>query len=245
MLNPLSGNDGSISRFGKRDPTTLRIPDGSGIGVKYELNKRIDFSVGYLANGDDAANPKYGLFSSSYSIIAQLVVNPNDNLALALTYTHVYETENDVNLVGSTGSEIANQPFEEEATSSDRVGLQVNWLVTDNLELGGWVGLVQANQQSNGNDQGTIINGAFTLAFNDLGAENNLGGIIIGVPPIVINHTDSELIPGETTLHLEIFYRLQIQEHLEITPGLFMLINPDTVNGNPIWIGTIRTRLNF
>jgi hypothetical protein len=246
VLNPLSSSSrGALSRFGRRDPATLRTPGGSGVGVKYELSENLRLNLAYVVASNDAPNPQIGLFGASYSTIIQLVINPNDDLALALSYTHAYESEGEVDLMESTGSEIANQPFGKEATSSDRLGLQFNWGVTDNVELGGWVGAAQAYQESDGNDQATILNGAFTLAFKDLWRENNLGGIIIGVPPLVSNHSDKHLIADFTTLHLEVFYRIQLENHLEITPGLFVLINPDTPSGDTIWVGTIRTRFHF
>ncbi|ELR99917.1 iron uptake porin [Gloeocapsa sp. PCC 73106] len=246
VLNPFaSSSRGAVSRFARRDPATLRTPDGSGVGLKYELKDNLYLNLAYVVESGDVANPELGVFGSSYSTIIQLVLNPDDNVALALSYTHAYESDDRVNLMESTGSETANRPFGEKATSSDRLGLQLNWEVTGNFELGGWVGVAQAYQKNGGNDQATILNGAFTIAFNDLWGENNLGGIIIGVPPLVTNHSDGDLIAPMTTLHLEILYRIQVRDHLEITPGLFVLINPDTPESNTIWVGTVRTRFHF
>jgi hypothetical protein len=248
VLNPFSSSgSGAVSRFGRRDPATLRAPGGSGIGIKQEFNEQIRGFVGYFVNNENAANPQAGrgLFDSSASAIAQLVIEPEDELALAATYTHTYERNDDVNLMGSTGVEEANEPFEQNATTSDNFGLQANWEATSGLEIGGWFGYTQAQQQQNGDASATILNGALTLAFPDLWVENNLGGIIIGVPPVITGHDDDDLITDEIPLHIEALYRIEVNDYIEITPGAFAIINPDTEDNNTLWVGTVRTEFNF
>ena len=76
--------------------------------------------------------------------------------------------------------------------ASNSYGLQVSWQPSDRFVLGGWVGYSQTRNLTTGNglfSRGTIdtINGAITLAFPNLGKKGNLGGIIVGVEPIVLN----------------------------------------------------------
>ena len=248
VLNPFSSSSsGAISRFGRRDPATLRAPGGGGIGIRQKFSDKILGSAGYFINNKDAANPQAGrgLFGSSNSAIAQLVIEPQEKLALAVTYTRTYERSDNVNLMGSTGVEDANEPFGDNATTSDNFGLQANWEVTSGLEIGGWIGYTRAQQQQNGNDSATILNGVLTFAFPDLGGEKNFGGIIIGVPPVISSHDDKDLVTNKTPLHVEVLYRIEINDFIEITPGAFAVFNPDTDDGNTIWVGTIRTEFSF
>lgn len=248
VLNPFSSSSsGAVSRFARRDPATLRAPGGMGVGVRQEFNEKILAFAGYFVNNEDVADPQAGrgLFDSSASAIAQLVIEPEDELALAATYTRTYERTDDVNLMGSTGVEEANEPFEQNATTSDNFGLQANWEVTSGLEIGGWFGYTQAQQQQNGDASATILNGALTFAFPDLGAENNLGGIIIGIPPVISGHDDDDLITDEIPLHIEALYRIEVNDYIEITPGGFVIFNPDTEDGNALWVGTVRTEFSF
>jgi hypothetical protein len=248
VLNPFSSSSsGAVSRFGRRDPATLRAPGGSGIGIKQEFSDEILGFAGYFINNEDVADPDAGrgLFGSSHSAIAQLVIEPEDELAFAATYTRTYESNDDVNLMGSTGVEEANEPFGQNATTSNNFGLQANWEVTSGLEIGGWFGYTQAQQQQNGDASATILNGALTFAFPDLGAENNLGGIIIGVPPIISGHDDDNLITEDTPIHIEALYRIEVNDYIEITPGGFVILNPDTEDGNTLWVGTVRTEFSF
>jgi hypothetical protein len=248
VLNPFSSSSsGAISRFGRRDPATLRAPGGAGMGIKQQFSQEILGFAGYFINSEDIADAQTGrgLFNSSTSAIAQLVIQPNDELAVALTYTHTYERNEDVNLMGSTGIEVANEPFGQNATTSNNLGLQVNWEVTSGLEIGGWFGYTQAQQLQNGEASATILNGALTFAFPDLGAEDNLGGIIIGIPPVISIHEDSDLITEKIPLHIEALYRIKVNDYMEITPGTFVIINPDTEDHHILWIGTIRTEFSF
>ncbi|MEM6611568.1 MAG: iron uptake porin [Cyanobacteria bacterium P01_C01_bin.72] len=248
VLNPFSSSSsGAISRFGRRDPATLRAPGGSGIGIKQEFSDRVLGLAGYFIDNEDAANPQAGkgLFDSSHSAIAQLVIEPKEELALAATYTRTYEGSNDVNLMGSTGVEEANEPFGNNATTSDNFGIQANWEVTSGFEIGGWFGYTHAQQQQNGDYGATILNGALTFAFPGLGAEQNVGGIIIGVPPVISRHDNEDLVTDKTPLHVEALYRIEVNNYIEITPGAFAVFNPDTDDGKTIWIGTVRTEFGF
>lgn len=248
VLNPFSSSsNGAISRFGRRDPATLRAPGGAGIGIKQKFSDRIAVFAGYFINNKDVSNPEAGrgLFGSSNSAIAQLVIEPLEELVIAATYTRTYERSDDVNLMGSTGVKEANEPFGNNATTSNNFGLQANWKVTSGLEIGGWVGYTRAQQQQNGEDGATILNGALTFAFPDLGGEKNVGGIIIGVPPIISNHDDDDLATDKTPVHVEALYRIEVNDFIEITPGAFIIFNSDTDDGNTIWVGTIRTKFSF
>ncbi|BAZ44020.1 hypothetical protein NIES4102_10230 [Chondrocystis sp. NIES-4102] len=248
VLNPFaSSSSGAVSRFARRDPATLRAPGGAGIGIKQQFSEEIGGFAGYFIDNQDVANAQAGrgIFRSSQSAIAQIVIQPEEELILAATYTHTYQRNNDVNLMGATGVATANQPFEQNATTSDNFGLQANWQVTSGLEIGGWFGYTHAQQQANGNAKATILNGALTLALPDFGAENNLAGIIIGIPPVISQHDDADLVTREIPLHIEALYRIKVNDYLEITPGGFIVINPDPENANTLWVATVRTEFSF
>lgn len=75
---------------------------------------------------------------------------------------------------------------------SNSYGIELSWQVADNFVLGGWAGYTTTTTLSTGNglfSRGDIntINGAITLAFPDLGKRGNLGGIIVGVEPFVLD----------------------------------------------------------
>lgn len=247
VLNPLSSSGrGAVSRFARRNPSTLRGPSGSGGGIQYEFSDAIQVSIGYFADSDDAADSAsgLGLFGSSYSAVAQLLIEPIDDLEFAFTYTRTYFREGEARLMGATGSENANEPFGETATSANNFGFQVNWELSDRFEIGGWFGYTAATQEVGGLSA-TILNGAITFAFPDLGGEGNEAGIIIGVPPIVTQHDDSEVEDERTSLHIEALYRISVDEQLSIIPGVFLITQPEHSDREPIWVGSVRSLWRF
>ena len=245
-LNPLSSSSrGAVSRFGRRDPVTLRGAGSAGALIKHQFSDRVQGNLGYSTSVKNSASASKGLFNSSFSAIAQLVVEPTDSLELAFTYARKYDAEDKVNLMGSTGSFNANQPFKNNATSADNFGVQFDWHMSDRFEFSGWFGYAQAYQEQGGSERATIMSGALTFAFPNLLAEGNLGGIIIGVPPIVTNHDNGDLEDRATSLHLEALYRIKVADNLEITPGFFLVTNPNHESRDSLWVGAVRSRFSF
>ncbi|WP_193193420.1 iron uptake porin [Nostoc sp. MG11] len=246
-LNPFfSGSgSGSISRFAQRNPI-YRQGGGAGVGLVYDFSDSISLSLGYVA--DDVNDPEVGFGEAEYGAIAQLNLEPSDSLKVGLTYIHSYNS-----LETGTGSSRANDPFDDESDAiiADSFGLQSTFDVNDGLTISGWVGFTHATAiDLPNNPVANVFNWALTLAFVDLGSENSIGGIAIGQPPKVTSN-DFEIAnqlyeDEDTSLHLEAFYRFQVDDHIAITPGLLMITNPEHDRQNDtIYIGTIRTTFSF
>ncbi|MBD6616315.1 carbohydrate porin [Komarekiella sp. 'clone 1'] len=246
-LNPFfSGSGrGSISRFAQRNPI-YRQGGGAGAGLVYDFSDSISLSLGYVA--DDVDDPEVGFGKAEYGAIAQLNLEPSDSLKVGLTYIHSYNS-----LDTGTGSRRANDPFDDESDAiiADSFGLQSTFAINDGLTVSGWVGFTHAMAMDlPNNPEANIFNWAVTLAFVDLGGENSVGGIAIGQPPKVTSNdfeVANQLYEDEdTSLHLEAFYRFQVDDHIAITPGLLMITNPEHDRQNDtIYIGTIRTTFSF
>ncbi|SKB12551.1 conserved exported hypothetical protein [Planktothrix sp. PCC 11201] len=246
-ITPFGGSgDGALSRFGRYNPTTFRGPDGTGVGLKYAFSDQFKVNLGYLTDRAEFASQGNGVFNGGYTTGLQLVFKPNPNIGIGLEYNHRYFTNGSVFVSGGTGSWIANKPFGENATTSENVGLQGNWRISKNFELGGWFGSTWANQKNGGNDSATIINWAVSLAFPDILKEGGLGGLIVGMPPQVTSHDISALEDKDTSIHIEGFYRYPINDYIAITPGFYVVTNPDhNSNNNTIVVGTLRTQFRF
>lgn len=246
-INPLFGSssEGSISRFAARNPI-YRQGNGSGVGMTYEFNDAVSLSFGYLA--EEANDPRMGIGGGAYGAIAQLTFEPNDSAAIALAYVRSYN-----NINTGTGSERANDPFddESEAISADSLGVQSSIEFTRNLTLSGWVGFTRATATDlPDNPQANILNWAMTLAAVDLIKEGSLAGLMIGVPPKVINNDfavdGSDYEDPDTSLQLEAFYRYPVMPNLAVTLGFLVVTNPEHNRDNDtIYLGTIRTTFSF
>jgi hypothetical protein len=250
-INPFfdgEGSSGALSQFGTRNPIYYLL-EGAGVGIKHEFTDSLELSLGYLAGDADSPTAKNGLFDGSYGTIAQLTMEPNDNLALALTYIHAYNT--DYTTEGSVGSLNANlftaigQPV---VTNS--FGVQASFRLSSKFIVNGWVGYTGARALSLGD--ANIWNWALTIGFPDLGKKGNFAGIVIGMEPKLTQIDNSITLAiglsrdRDTSLHLEAFYQYQINDHIAITPGIVWLTAPNHNNQNQdLVIGSIRTTLKF
>ncbi len=252
VLNPLSSTgSASSSRFGRYNPTTFRGAEGTGLALKYAINDNLRVNVGYVASQDDAsdASEGRGLFNGSHSASIQFVFEPFDDLAVSLSYNRRYFREDDVSVSGGTGSFLANRPFGDQATSSDNLGFQMNWQLADFFEVGGWVGVAWADNkegEGGGDEDATILNFAVTMAFPDLLNEGDLGGVIVGMQPKVVEHTIDRLEEDKTGIHIEAFYRYQLNDYIAIVPAVFVLTDPEHTDENDtIVVTTLRTQFRF
>lgn len=105
------------------------------------------------------------------------------------------------------------------------------------------------SQRYIGKKDANVWNWAVTLAFPDLGKKRSLGGILVGMEPKVMD-IDSTLNGGradqDTSLHLEAFYKYQLTDNIQITPGVIWLTAPNhDQNNDDIVIGVLRTVYRF
>ncbi|MEG3841488.1 iron uptake porin [Microcoleus sp. herbarium14] len=239
-----STGTGSISRFGVRNPAVFRGSQGAGASVTYNFGN-IRATAGYLAGDSDAPNPANGrgVFDGSFSALGQIgfFSKPFD---LGLTYVRKYDRAGAVGIMGGTGSALANRPFGQSATAADNFGVQVNFKPSSRFQIGGWYGYTKAEQLRRSNNEATIQNAAVTVALSDFGRRGNLLGFVFGVPPKV---TESDVARNrDTSYHLEGFYRFQVNDFISVTPGVYVILNPEHNNKNDdIWVGLLRTVFSF
>ncbi len=69
-------------------------------------------------------------------------------------------------------------------------------------------------------------------------------GILVGLPPRV---TSSDIRKEEdSSYHIEAFYRFQVNDYISITPGFWVVLNPENARNNHTqYIGVIRTSFDF
>lgn len=246
----VSSGDGALSRFGRLNPI-LRIPDdSSGLGLDFSLSDALTISGGYLVQTDFASDPseKAGLFNGEYAAFANVLFNASNTFKLGLSYVRSYAPGGEVDLTGGTGSELSQDPLGV-ATSGDSVGAQAQLNLGSSLILSGWFGYTWANARADGavvneGDEARVANWAAAVSFPDLIKEGSLASVIFGQPPKVVA---SDLVEDEdTSYHLEGFLRFPITDNISITPGVFVVFNPEHNNDNStLYVGTIRTTFEF
>ncbi|MEH2233193.1 MAG: iron uptake porin [Nostoc sp.] len=259
-ISPLEGSsDGAISLFGQRNPI-LSIGNGSGgIGFDWQISDRISLQGVYSAEipnfpGDTKQG---GIFGGRYTAGAQLSLGPTNNIDVGVHY--LYSHSPDGLLGGGIGDSQLISPFANPtAFDTQAIGATVAWRINPNLHLGGWGGFT-SSKPSNLSGSVETTNWMVFAAFPNLLRSGNLGGVLVGQPPKITsstlpdgfnfpNFSDGGTAGGrsDTSIHVEVFYRAQLSDNIALTPGLFVIFNPDHNAANDaLIVGTLRASFRF
>lgn len=245
LTPPTVADDGKgiPSLFGEYSPLYRR--GGGGAAVNWDIQENLILTLGYLAGRPDDTTEDNGLFNGLYNALAQLAYY-GDWGAIGVAYSRGYAPADQVNLTGSTGSVLAIQPFGDNiATSSDLYAIQGFYRVSEHFNIHGWAGYINASAKGSGLSQisdsrgGTVLSnvsdgssadiwyGAIGLTFPDVGGKGNLPGILVGLPPKVTS-SDVRKDP-DTSYHVEAFYRFQVNDYISVTPGFWVVFNPEAL----------------
>ncbi len=246
VLNPLaSSGSGALSRFSRRNPITHRGIDGSGVGLEYKATDAVKLKGVYLVNGD-VADPSEGegLFNGSFSTGGQIQFTPSDSLDLALTYIYEFQTGDDVNLTGSTSSAIAKRPFGRVDTRTHQIGVESALELGDRVILSGFGGVSLASEVA-GDADATLFTASVNVSFLDIGKEGATFAVLGGIPP-KLSDNDGGAEDEDTTFLIEALYKYPINKNILITPGAFVVINPEGNSDNDTQVvGVLRTTFKF
>ena len=265
VFNPdfRSSGSGALSRYGRFSPIYRQAGDGAGITVNINPNGKLGLSAAYMAQGlsDRTAannpNPGNGLFNGDNTIFGQLALKPNPAINIGLTYAHTYQKGGipdpkdptkfvSSNLLGSTGSGKANNPFGTNvAAEASNYGIQATLQPTKNITLGGWGGYTAASTLSGPTKSGEIWYWAATLGIKDFIREGNTLGLIVGQSPKLSGGKDVTR-DFNTSYHIEGLYKVKLSDNILVTPGVIVILNPEHNDKNPTeYVGTLRTTFTF
>lgn len=251
-LDAFDGGTGPLSYFGQRNPI-YAIGGGSGIGLAFQLNDQFTISAGYLADnsyntGSAAANNPAegnGLFNGSYSAMAQ-VAYTGSNFGIGLTGVNAFRRNESIFNAGVggglTGTSLANLGGERSEIFAGGISgyFRLNPTITINA-FG-----MYANADINASDDGEIWSYGLGVAFQDVLKRGNMAGIIAGVQPYLGNPNIVGGSDNDLPLHVEGFYKYQLNDNISITPGVIWVHNPGQSDSNDdILIGTVRTTFTF
>jgi Carbohydrate-selective porin, OprB family len=240
-FNPLlsSSGSGATSRFGRYNPIYRLSTDGTGIILDRQLSPALNLAIGYSIPSITAINA-----TPVSASIVQLSYHPNPYLDLGLTYAHS-DHPNGSGVSSSTGSASANAPFGSMKTSANHYSLAASYKLSPRMILAGWVGLTAASQENDRGGNASIGNYALTLTFLDVGKPGSMLGVIIGMPPKLLDRSTG-IADRSTSLHLEALYKIQVNPNLDITSSILIVTNPEhNSNNSTIYVGSVRTTLRF
>ncbi len=243
-LDTFTGAGGSLSSFGESNPIyKIGLGAGGGIGVNFNLYDLATVSAGYFGGNtfDPDEDADGGLFNEEYSILGQLTFNLfDDKLQLAATYVNGQFGSADDNTIFDLGVgtlDARNPLGEDEDVSVNAYGLSAAFDI-GRFAVNAFGMYADADPASGAGDDAEIWSYGVGVALPDLIKEGSLGGIIVGAEP----YRGDEDIP----LHIEGFYKYQLNDNISVTPGVIYIQAPNgDKDDDDALIGVVRTTFTF
>ncbi len=149
----------------------------------------------------------------------------------------------------------AAAPFGEEDTTANRFGLGVNFDVTERIIVAGFGGYADTTGKVDGDDnnpEGDIWTWGANISILDLGREGSKLSVAGGMLPKFTSDIGPEEIAAgveedpDTSYLIEALYRFPLNDNIAITPGGYVVFNPDHNEDNDnVYVGVIRTTFSF
>ncbi len=240
---------------------------GSGLasaaGFIYSFSPQLDLRALYgSVNANIPTNQGFpntplgaGVFGGSSVIAAQLTVKPTRSIDIGLNYANSYHQ---INILGTglISSDIgalagAGVPLTT-PVKLNSVGGTVTWRLSNKIALSGYGAALFVDSSSKTVSASTTFTSWMVgVHFQDLIKQGNTAGLLFGQP---LYRSDASgaasLTPAGTNravpYHLEGYYRFRVSDNISITPGAFVLFNPEGDSKNQTTtVGVLRTTFTF
>ena len=244
-LNPTGD---AISNFGA-NRTIYNIGGGAGAGLSFNvLNNTFRVDLVYAASNPNNPAPSNGLFAGGYAALGQISYAPaNSIFQAALTYSNSYGNSPNP----GNGTNLTDSPFGTGSSklTTNNYQLQATFQFTPTIALGGFMNYTNVINEVARFQKADIWSGGVNLAIRDLGSPGSTLGFVFGVPPVarrVQLGGGATVSNSATPYHAEVYYKFNINDNIDVTPGFFAVFRPDgDINRNTVYVGSIRTTFRF
>ena len=173
---------------------------------------------------------------------------------MGVAYVRSFQTEGDVDLTGDTGSDLAENPFailnddgdfeDGNDVTADQVGLSASYDIGKfNFGLNGAVSFAD---ERNTDNSATLYTVSGSVSYLDLIKEGSALSLTGGVVPTVVANDAVAGEDDDTPFLIETLYKFPLNDNILITPGAYVLINPDGDSDNDeVYVGVLRTTFKF
>ncbi|NES67045.1 MAG: carbohydrate porin, partial [Okeania sp. SIO2D1] len=241
---------GSISRFTDSSPIFKIGRLDSGLGFDWLITDKVRLQVAYGTR--DSENPgngptgQGGITDAGHSAMGvQFLTVPFDNVLTGVTYINAYSEDGYLDTF--TGSLNADTSGGLSIPANiNAVGGTVQWRVWEKITLGAWGGWVFTNY-INSDAHATSNTYLFSVGMSDpFGREGDLFAVLFGKPLKLVDGDNGIEEDENTSYHIETFYRYKVNDYITVTPGVFVVTNPEHNEDNEtIVIGVLRTTFRF
>ncbi|WP_036484520.1 iron uptake porin [Myxosarcina sp. GI1] len=238
-LDSFTGATGSLSSFAESSPIyKIGLGSGGGLGINFTPTEFITVSGGYFSDTSFDPTDGNGLANGGYSALGQVTVSLlDDKLQVAGTYARGYFTDENPTIFDlGVGTTAGINPFDA-ATATNSYGVEAAFQFNDRIAFNAFGVYTDASELGT-DDEADIWSYGAGVAFPDFGKEGNLAAIFAGAEP----YGETDDIP----LHLEGFYKYQLNDNISVTPGVIYILSPngDSDEDDAI-IGVLRTTFTF
>jgi hypothetical protein len=246
-LNPTGD---AISNFGANRPIYNIGGGGGGAGFSFNvLNNSFRVDLGYVANTPNDPSPGNGLFNGGYAAIGQITYAPVDSLfQAAFTYSNTYGNT----ASAGVGTLLSDNPFGATGAikeTANNYQIQGNFQFSPAIVLGGFVTYSNVINEVFRFQKADVWSYGLNLAIRDVGTPGSTLGFVFGVPPVarrVQLGGGANVSNSATPYHAEVFYRFNINDNIDVTPGFFAVFRPDgNINRDTVYVGSVRTTFRF
>jgi len=261
-LNPVVRVSGGTSQTGL----------ASAAGFIWGISDAIDLRA--LYGSVNAAIPEQGdnnilgsgFFGGSTVASAQLTLKPSSQFDIGLNYAYSYH---DLNIMGLGLTRFSSNPLNIPGRTVDdegnpivggildtpvhvnSLGATATWRISPKISLTGYGAYFFVDAVAGADASSDFTTWMAGLHFQDLFKEGNTAGLIFGQPLHRVE-ADGEAdltepgVDRETPYHLEAFYNFKVSDNVSITPGAFVLFNPESdANNDTAVVGVLRTTFTF
>ena len=263
----------SISRFGSLNPV-LRVSGGtsqtglaSAAGFIWQINDKIDLRALYgsvnanltstapdVLPGVSGTPLGSGVFNGSSVVSAQLTLKPSPAIDIGLNYANSYHK---INILGTGLATFSGGALGQVAVGVpvklNSVGATVAWRLTPKITLAGYGAYIFTDAQSSTVSASSNFSSWMGgVHFKDVLKSGSTAGILFGQPLYRVEAsgaaqlTNAVGVDRKTPYQLEAYYRYQLNDYINVTPGFFLLFNPEGDGRNDTTtVGVIRTTFTF
>jgi hypothetical protein len=195
-----------------------------GAGAAVAWNVRNNLTLRALYAGADASNPSSGLFKDRYqaTLEAEYAV-PNQPISVRLQYTH-----GDIN-----------------GTQVDAAGINAEWAIQRRYGVFGIFGRLGIGRYQGFNSfvgEDLDLNPktwVLGLSIQNFLVPGSKAGIAVGQPFV------TSKLGNATQTNIETFFGLALSEHINFSPSLILVTNPNNQKSPTIWEWVVRVLYSF
>lgn len=267
---------GAISRFASLPAAhrvsggTSQTGLASAAGVIFNIAEGIDLRA--LYGSVNAALPSNlgfpstplgaGLFNGSYIAAAQLTLSPSRNIDIGLNYAHSYHQ---VNILGTglstadigailfapSAAQVASAgnplfAIADQGIKLNTFGATVAFRLSPQVSLAGSATYIRSSLVNVGAST-DFLSWLVGIQVKDVITRGGSAGLVFGSPLNRIE-TRGRAVDLETATpyQLEGFLNLRLTDNISVTPGVFVIFNPEGFSENPtVFVPVVRTTFTF